>query len=125
LAVTLLMPAFADTDAIGREEDVSRYSVTSYGSTLAVWVCCARAANIVAAEYRSGAITLTLIATPHRRRVLTAKLIIVSASALVGGLAISLVNFALTQTVLMRSEEHTSELQSRFDLVCRLLLENK
>src|SRR5699024_11614196 len=24
-----------------------------------------------------------------------------------------------------KSEEHTSELQSRFDLVCRLLLENK
>src|SRR5699024_12220467 len=24
-----------------------------------------------------------------------------------------------------RSEEHTSELQSRFDIVCRLLLENK
>src|SRR5699024_12049822 len=28
-------------------------------------------------------------------------------------------------TVLVRSEEHTSELQSRFDLVCRLLLEKK
>src|SRR5207249_9148901 len=28
-------------------------------------------------------------------------------------------------TWLMRSEEHTSELQSRFDLVCRLLLEKK
>src|SRR5699024_11341830 len=27
--------------------------------------------------------------------------------------------------VFMRSEEHTSELQSRFDLVCRLLLEKK
>src|SRR5207249_10695163 len=27
--------------------------------------------------------------------------------------------------VLTRSEEHTSELQSRFDLVCRLLLEKK
>src|SRR5699024_11863130 len=27
--------------------------------------------------------------------------------------------------LLWRSEEHTSELQSRFDLVCRLLLENK
>src|SRR5699024_2499651 len=25
----------------------------------------------------------------------------------------------------MRSEEHTSELQSRFDIVCRLLLENR
>src|SRR5699024_6031172 len=27
--------------------------------------------------------------------------------------------------VILRSEEHTSELQSRFELVCRLLLENK
>src|SRR5207249_5926774 len=32
------------------------------------------------------------------------------------------VHFAKTST---RSEEHTSELQSRFDLVCRLLLEKK
>src|SRR5207249_6865002 len=30
-----------------------------------------------------------------------------------------------TTFVLARSEEHTSELQSRFDLVCRLLLEKK
>src|SRR5207249_11298701 len=28
-------------------------------------------------------------------------------------------------TLSVRSEEHTSELQSRFDLVCRLLLEKK
>src|SRR5207249_5346670 len=28
-------------------------------------------------------------------------------------------------TIVARSEEHTSELQSRFDLVCRLLLEKK
>src|SRR5207249_8765603 len=28
-------------------------------------------------------------------------------------------------TAILRSEEHTSELQSRFDLVCRLLLEKK
>src|SRR5699024_11801272 len=28
-------------------------------------------------------------------------------------------------TMQLRSEEHTSELQSRFDLVCRLLLEKK
>src|SRR5699024_6676029 len=37
--------------------------------------------------------------------------------------------FTLTGTALRdtaaRSEEHTSELQSRFDLVCRLLLEKK
>src|SRR5699024_7406098 len=31
----------------------------------------------------------------------------------------------LTETDIDRSEEHTSELQSRFDLVCRLLLEKK
>src|SRR5437868_8950090 len=29
------------------------------------------------------------------------------------------------QQLQVRSEEHTSELQSRFDLVCRLLLEKK
>src|SRR5207249_6655293 len=28
-------------------------------------------------------------------------------------------------STILRSEEHTSELQSRFDLVCRLLLEKK
>src|SRR6266513_3457772 len=31
----------------------------------------------------------------------------------------------LSHKTLFRSEEHTSELQSRFDLVCRLLLEKK
>src|SRR5438067_13576196 len=30
-----------------------------------------------------------------------------------------------TYELALRSEEHTSELQSRFDLVCRLLLEKK
>src|SRR5699024_11785651 len=30
-----------------------------------------------------------------------------------------------TFSISLRSEEHTSELQSRFDLVCRLLLEKK
>src|SRR5699024_12509592 len=33
--------------------------------------------------------------------------------------------FATQEDSLPRSEEHTSELQSRFDLVCRLLLEKK
>src|SRR5699024_12825872 len=33
--------------------------------------------------------------------------------------------FRVVSVVVVRSEEHTSELQSRFDLVCRLLLEKK
>src|SRR5699024_11414209 len=38
-----------------------------------------------------------------------------------------IVNFAdaNNESLMMRSEEHTSELQSRFDIVCRLLLEKK
>src|SRR5207247_8739619 len=32
---------------------------------------------------------------------------------------------AATKRILLRSEEHTSELQSRVDVVCRLLLEKK
>src|SRR5699024_12272290 len=34
-------------------------------------------------------------------------------------------SFSYIDNVVHRSEEHTSELQSRFDLVCRLLLEKK
>src|SRR5699024_3135745 len=34
-------------------------------------------------------------------------------------------NATVAPTAAERSEEHTSELQSRFDLVCRLLLEKK
>src|SRR5699024_12728056 len=34
-------------------------------------------------------------------------------------------NYWIFVTIYLRSEEHTSELQSRFDLVCRLLLEKK
>src|SRR5699024_12204435 len=41
--------------------------------------------------------------------------------------ASSLLNLQTTEYIIdfIRSEEHTSELQSRFDLVCRLLLEKK
>src|SRR5437868_11974919 len=38
---------------------------------------------------------------------------------------VEIVRQAVTLPFQMRSEEHTSELQSRFDLVCRLLLEKK
>src|SRR5699024_11655703 len=34
-------------------------------------------------------------------------------------------SFSFTNMSYVRSEEHTSELQSRFDLVCRLLLDKK
>src|SRR5207249_7824677 len=37
----------------------------------------------------------------------------------------SLLAWLVPGLLLVRSEEHTSELQSRFDLVCRLLLEKK
>src|SRR5207248_3800235 len=42
------------------------------------------------------------------------------------GMAMALrVGVALEDMEMMRSEEHTSELQSPYDLVCRLLLEKK
>src|SRR5207249_6769084 len=41
------------------------------------------------------------------------------------GLSEVLLGFVGAVGVIFRSEEHTSELQSRFDLVCRLLLEKK
>src|SRR5699024_11296579 len=42
-----------------------------------------------------------------------------------GGVGHGPLDLALGQVGGARSEEHTSELQSRFDLVCRLLLEKK
>src|SRR5207249_6837552 len=45
--------------------------------------------------------------------------------AAAGGGAMVAVHLALRHGAWPRSEEHTSELQSRFDLVCRLLLEKK
>src|SRR5207249_5417249 len=53
--------------------------------------------------FRSGLVELSALVLP----------------APVGGALVATIIFAL------RSEEHTSELQSRFDLVCRLLLEKK
>src|SRR5699024_11428802 len=41
------------------------------------------------------------------------------------GLPFTVIPHCLKKKVHKRSEEHTSELQSRFDIVCRLLLEKK
>src|SRR5438067_10575656 len=41
------------------------------------------------------------------------------------GVIVDPINFSSRRSPSRRSEEHTSELQSRFDLVCRLLLEKK
>src|SRR5699024_11403104 len=40
-------------------------------------------------------------------------------------LSVCFVSTSFMRSCILRSEEHTSELQSRFDLVCRLLLEKK
>src|SRR5207249_10134388 len=42
-----------------------------------------------------------------------------------GDRAFAVLRTACESLIATRSEEHTSELQSRFDLVCRLLLEKK
>src|SRR5699024_12838855 len=42
-----------------------------------------------------------------------------------GQLALTVQDAGESEQFVLRSEEHTSELQSRFDLVCRLLLEKK
>src|SRR5699024_11664086 len=41
------------------------------------------------------------------------------------GTLVAAAMIATNEASVLRSEEHTSELQSRFDLVCRLLLEKK
>src|SRR5699024_11891582 len=50
---------------------------------------------------------------------------IAEVSAQLGSLMLTVPVYGLFAVINCRSEEHTSELQSRFDLVCRLLLEKK
>src|SRR5699024_2744415 len=60
-----------------------------------------------------------LVVLPISRKTLMS--MIVCPSVMTSGLSEN----NLSVKLLKRSEEHTSELQSRFDLVCRLLLEKK
>src|SRR5207248_9140316 len=48
-----------------------------------------------------------------------------NSGAVLPGVTITITNTATGRTQALRSEEHTSELQSPYDLVCRLLLEKK
>src|SRR2546422_5688348 len=52
-------------------------------------------------------------------------LVVIEYSRIIGYTMIHVSAFILVGTVAARSEEHTSELQSRLHLVCRLLLEKK
>src|SRR5699024_11826348 len=56
-------------------------------------------------------------------KVVVVKKLVVGSQFTFGGLSHCV--FTVKLNTLPRSEEHTSELQSRFDLVCRLLLEKK
>lgn len=110
VGVSALMAVFGDTAAMAREQEDGRYSVIFFGSSFGVWVLCALAANIVASEHRNGAVALTLTATPRRARPLAAKLVIVATLALTCGLAVSLINFGVTQAALAAAGESTVRL---------------
>src|SRR5216683_7843255 len=67
-----------------------------------------------------------MIRRPPRSTLFPYDALPISASASTMGLPISVVASAASRDFCSRrSEEHTSELQSRSDLVCRLLLEKK
>src|SRR2546430_5516628 len=51
--------------------------------------------------------------------------LVLSSQVLAWSLGISVFQFKIKLRRLLRSEEHTSELQSQSNLVCRLLLEKK
>src|SRR5690606_39871563 len=72
------------------------------------------------AAIRDQEITVTETGTEHALRIVVARgPVILRVGSTSGG------DDYITETTLGRSEEHTSELQSRENLVCRLLLEKK
>src|SRR3989449_6981544 len=84
------------------------------------------AAEVIQTEaFRAGRVVQTLLdfarQRPHVRQPVDVKDVV----ARVGALHRSALKKARVQAIDLRSEEHTSELQSRLHLVCRLLLEKK
>src|SRR5699024_11666205 len=69
----------------------------------------------------------------ERQRISFARALAASPKVLIADEPVSMLDVTIRREMLdlidnqhlRRSEEHTSELQSRFDLVCRLLLEKK
>lgn len=78
----------------------STYEVLFFGASLAVWAYAFFGATVSAGDFGSGLITYSFLATPDRARVLLAKLVVVSGIGAVAGLAISAVNFVITQGML-------------------------
>ena len=78
----------------------SPYEILFFGPSLGVWAYAFFAAHFVAGEFSSGMITYSFAATPSRSRLLLAKLLIVAVLGFVAGLAISLINFGITQGML-------------------------
>lgn len=105
VGITALVAGFGGAESMfERQSDGaagSRFEVMYFGSYLGVWAYAFFAAQFVAAEFSSGLITYTLTATPRRSRVLLAKLAIVVGIGLVAGVAISMINFIITQGVVM------------------------
>src|SRR5699024_12217818 len=73
--------------------------------------------------FRSSPVTMNIIATIGVCTAFIAAFIALTQNDIKKVLAYSTVS--QLGYMFLRSEEHTSELQSRFDLVCRLLLEKK
>src|SRR5687768_17755931 len=68
---------------------------------------------------------LTQPTTPNQVMLPIAFIRFIGVCEFLGGLGLVLPGLLKTRQYLTRSEEHTSELQSRLHLVCRLLLEKK
>src|SRR5207249_8443464 len=93
--------------------------VVSYGVLLLLIYLVFRIAEPFLKALAWAAVLVTFFYPMHKR--LAKRLSATRASAI----STFAVTILLIAPAILRSEEHTSELQSRFDLVCRLLLEKK
>src|SRR5204863_4133186 len=89
---------------------------------------CSRASNVASCRCPSFFLSETASTDTYTLSLHDALPIFFATGSIVGATLapdMSLATVPLSMYVLGRSEEHTSELQSRRDLVCRLLLEKK
>ncbi|HSK90397.1 MAG TPA: hypothetical protein VK875_03700 [Euzebyales bacterium] len=99
-AVFTLTTAVTEGTALADMTLLDAAGASLLGADLAVLVLLILAASNVASEYATGMIRLTLAATPRRRRLLAAKAIVLTATALAGGVAATLTAYGAGRLVL-------------------------
>jgi ABC-2 type transport system permease protein len=87
---------------------VDALGASLFGLSIGQFVVAVAGVLIITGEYSSGTIRLTLIATPQRTRLLTAKVLVIGSAAFAYGLIIAITSYGICQAILAPHHLHAA-----------------